>query len=234
MFVIIDGIDGSGKSTIIQAWSEQLQNQGKEIVSLKDYWNTNNEHPTLAEVEHADVIISAEPTTVWVGAGIRKEIISNSTDYSALSTANAYSLDRLMLYKRLLIPLLEKGKTIIQDRGVTTSLCYQPIQDSSLSRSIIKELEGNRLALEHSPDHLVIADLSPEVAMQRLGSRHDKNDNAQFEQKSFLEEARKTFLEEEYQNIFTERGTKIHTLNTGASIDIMKQEAIKLFNTITK
>ncbi len=234
MFIMIDGIDGSGKSTIMNAWTEQLISEGKSVFNIKDYWNKHHSHPQAEELQTYDVIISAEPTTVWVGAAIRQEIIANDTNYSALATAAAYSLDRHILYTRLLIPLLQAGKIVIQDRGVSTSLCYQPIQDSDLSVERVASLEGNALALDHRPDHLIIADVDVEKALDRLGGRHEKKDDAQFEKKEFLEKAKQSFLSETFQKNFLSRGTQVHTLNTDENIDIMKTKAIELLSDIFK
>lgn len=231
MFIIIDGIDGSGKSTIMEYWTEFLAEQGKKIFFLKPYWSGHQTHPTPPELESFDVIVSAEPTMVWIGAAIREEMIRHGANYSARSIAHAYALDRLILYKRLLLPLLAVGKTVIQDRSVSTSLCYQPLQDGSLTMADVAAIEGNAFALEHAPDHLVIADVDADTALLRLKDRV-KKDAAIFEQKQFLEQARARFFDREYQGYFTSRQTKIHTLNCGVPIGIMKQASIQLLNNL--
>lgn len=232
LFIVIDGIDGSGKSTVINAWTDFYLKKNKKIFYLKEYWDQNNKHPTFDEIRDFEVIISAEPTFVWTGASIREEMIKSRNDYSAQSIATAYSLDRLVLYKRVLLPALETGKTVLQDRSVSTSVCYQPIQTQDLSIEDIISLEGNSFALVHAPDHLVIADLPAEVAMQRLGGREEKQDNAIFEKISFLTKARDVFLSEKYQKLFKERNTKIHILNASKKIDIMKEEAVDLLRRV--
>lgn len=231
-FIIIDGIDGSGKSTIINAWSEHLAAQGKSIYSLKRYWCDHHTHPPLDEVMEADVILSAEPTTVGIGHAIRQELIATDAPYSAAAIANAYALDRLILYTKLLNPLREAGKIILQDRSVSTSLCYQSLQEGGLSMDEIAQIEGNAFALEHAPDHFIIADVPIEVSLDRLGARLEKQDNAMFEKRSFLEKAKTRFLDQTYQYYFTNRGSQVHTLDTSADLDIMKQKAIDLLDSI--
>lgn len=229
---MIDGIDGSGKSTIIEGWVNYLVSQNKKVAYLKDDWKNNGYISEASVYNEYDVIISAEPTTVWVGSAIRQEIIAHNTVYSSLATANAYALDRLILYKRLLVPLLEQGKIIIQDRGVSTSLCYQPIQDQDITIESVIELEGNQLALQHRPDHLIIANIPATSALDRLGGRHEKQDNAQFEKQDFLEKAQQTFLNNKFQEIFSSKGTTMHILNTDVPADIMKQNANALLKSI--
>ncbi|MFH0857903.1 MAG: deoxynucleoside kinase [Candidatus Magasanikbacteria bacterium] len=227
MFIIIDGIDGSGKSTVFKMWAEYLQEQGKKVFDLKTYWNEHHKHPEAEELMEYDVILSSEPTTVWTGAAIRQEMIQNGKDYSPLSLANAYSLDRHVLYKRVLVPLLDAGKIILQDRSVSTSICYQSTQKNGLSMDTIANLEGNAFALEHAPDHFVIANLPAEEAMRRLGKRSEKQDNAIFEKTEFLEKVQQKYLSPEYQKYFLDRGTTLHIFDADKDIESMKLEARK-------
>lgn len=227
-FIVVDGIDGSGKSSMIHTWTEFLTQQGKNIFYLKEYWKTHSGHPTAEELSSYDVIVSAEPTYVWTGAALRQEMIQENSTYSARAMAEGYALDRLVLYKRLIVPLLEQGKIIIQDRSVSTSLCYQSIQDNPLTLEEVAALEGNTFALEHAPDYLVIVDVPASIAIDRIRGREDKRDNAVFEKQSFLEKARQTFLNDDFQSYFSSRGTEIHVLNSALPLDIMKSHATTL------
>lgn len=233
MFIILDGIDGSGKTTIIKTWADYLEKQGKKVFNLVDYWKENEKHPKAEDLMEYDVIISGEPTHAWIGKAIRDEIIQSGNDYSAKATAEAYSLDRLILYKRVVLPLLNAGKIILQDRGVSTSLCYQPIQ-GNISMDFVANLSGNIFALEHAPDYLVIANIPADIAMKRLNVRYGKKDNAIFENKPFLEKAQIQFLNPEYQKYFTDKGTKVEVLNVNTEIDIMKTNALDLLKKIIK
>lgn len=231
-FIIIDGIDGSGKSTILDFWVEHLKGQGKKIFVLKEYWKEYHKHPLPEELLEYDVIVSAEPTYVWTGAAIREELIRNGADYSPRAMAEAYALDRLVLYKRLLLPLKKRGKIIIQDRGVSTSLCYQSVQEQGLLQTEIASIEGNAFALLHAPDELVLVHVSIEEALCRIANRYDKKDDAVFEKENFLKKAQDCFLSEKYQEYFKQRGTKIHLLNSGFSLDIMKAKSEELLQTL--
>lgn len=226
-FIMLDGIDGSGKSTIIDAWKEDLKTQGKSVFELKAYWRDHGNHPPLELLMDYDVIISAEPTYVGIGQAIRTEMITQGAAYSATATASAYALDRLILYTKLLVPLRAAGKLIIQDRGVSTSLCYQPIQ-GDISMATVAALEGNAFCLSHAPDVLILAHIPPTKAIERLGTRTDKQDNAQFEQLSFLTRAHETFHSDAYQALFTAHGTTVRTIDTSVGPSAMKEEAIRL------
>lgn len=228
MFIMIDGIDGSGKSTIVQAWKEYLTDQGNAVFDLKHYWQTTGKYPELDEIRSYDFIFSCEPTYTGIGKVIREELVQKGKNYPHRAIVEAFSLDRLVLYNKIIIPLLASGKIVIQDRGVSTSLAYQSQRNEEFAYEKIAEFPGNQLALENRPDHLIIAKISAEQAAARIGSRFDKNDNAIFEKLDFLKKATEVFYSDQYQKIFTEKGTKIHYLNAETEIDIMKQEAIDL------
>ncbi|MDD4476752.1 MAG: dTMP kinase [Patescibacteria group bacterium] len=231
MFIMIDGIDGSGKSTVIQSWKDCLAKEGNAIFDLKNYWlEKRGEFPDLSELKSYDFVFSCEPTYSPIGKTIREELIKNGEKYPPRAIAEAYSLDRLILYNKIIIPLLKTGKCVIQDRGISSSLAYQNLQGLSLKE--ISRLPGNELALKYRPDYLVFMDLKPEEAIKRLGSRAEKKDDSIFEKEKFLKKLAKQFKSREFQNIFLKKGTRIHRLKTDVKIDIMKRDATNLLTAI--
>lgn len=229
---MVDGIDGCGKSTIVNCWKQFLKENGNPLFDLKNYWQTNHAYPKPAEIKSYDFIFSAEPTYVGIGEIIRQELINQNNDYPAQAIAEAFSLDRLILYNKIILPLVKDEKCIIQDRGISTSLAYQSIQSAELNLQKVANLIGNRLAISNRPDWLIIVDTEPETCIARLQARMEKTDNAIFEKLEFLKKLQIQFKNMEYQKIFAERGCKIIYLNGNEKIDIMKKEAIKLLQQI--
>jgi thymidylate kinase len=229
---MIDGIDGSGKSTALEAWKAYFTSQGNAIFDLKKYWIEKKIYPELTEIKSYDFIFSCEPTRVGIGQIIREELINKDKNYPAQAIAEAYSLDRLVLYHKIIIPILKDGKCIIQDRGLSTTLAYQTVQSTRLDFNTLANLPGNKLALDWRPDHLVLVDAEPQKAAERLVKRADKQDLAIFEQLETLQKNAAQFRNVEYQKIFLSRGTKIETLNGNEEIDIMKAKAVDLIKKI--
>ena len=228
---MLDGIDGSGKSTVLQAWKDDLAAQGNAIFDLKNYWQTTGRYPEISEMKSYDFIFSCEPTYAGIGSVIRNELVRHP-DYPPQAVAEAFSLDRLILYTKIIIPLLAEGRCVVQDRGVSSSLAYQSLQSPELTFDKLANLPGNQLALEHRPDYLVLCDLPAEEAITRLEGRLDKQDGAIFEKRSFLKKLQSQYQSPEFQNIFTERGSKIKLLPTGVNIDTMKEQAVILLRRI--
>jgi len=224
--VIIDGIDGSGKGTLAQALAlnEWRKDSQKRILDLKLYSEQIHSLPKPGELKNYDIIISFEPTFSLIGKAIREEIIrNNDREYSALATAQAYAMDRYILYKRVIIPALEQGKNIFQERGVTTTICYQPIQKEQLPLEKVMELEGNQLTLKNRPDLLILTKINPKTAISRLRTRVGKQDAAIFEKLDFLTKAQTRYESSWYRKLFEKKGSKVVYIDTNKS----KEQSIK-------
>src|SRR3989344_6197226 len=183
-FVMVDGLDGSGKGAMVDALQNWAGQKGMKVLDLRSYCQEKNAFPEPEEVLQFDAIVSAEPTFCYVGRAIREELIrATARQYSALSIAHAFALDREILYKRVLIPAIKTGKYIFQERGISSSLVYQPVQEHIQLSELIR-LPGNRTALQFSPALFMVAVVKPETVMRRLGSR-EKKDNSIFDSLGF-------------------------------------------------
>lgn len=232
--VVVDGLDGSGKGTIVSALRKWATNKGLRIFDLREYWTVNHSLPEKEDFQDFDVIISAEPTFSLVGSAIRDELIrENKRNYSAFTTAQAYAIDRNILYKRVILPALELGKIIFQERSVTTSIVFQPVQAEHLPLAMVLELEGNSLALKHRPDLLIILDVKPETSMERLAKR-DKKDKAIFEKLDFQKKVDERFKSEWFKEIFENQGSKVVYLDANGTVEEAEQETIKIWEDFLK
>lgn len=229
---MLDGIDGSGKSTVMQAWKDYLAEQANAIFDLKSYWLESGEYPAFEELRSYDFIFSAEPTRTGIGKVIREELMVEGNNYPAEALAQAHSLDRLILYKKIIIPLLKDNKYIIQDRGVSSSLAYQTVQSPEMTFAYLSSLVGNKQALDYRPDHLVLLEAKPETAINRLTGRTEKKDNAIYEKLDFLTKLSAQYKSAEFRNIFQSRGATIHDLSGEGKADIMNAKAVNLLKQI--
>lgn len=229
--IMIEGPEGSGKSTIVDYWKTIFESRGKRVFDLKTYGKEHDKLPDSSELSAVDIVVSAEPTYTGIGKVIREELIRKGTSYSPRAIAEAYSLDRLILYTKYYIPLLERGVPIITDRALTTSLVYQTT-DTGLNYQDILSLPGNDLALTYRPDHIIILTIDPEKALERTFKRAEKQDNAIFETLEFQKKTYAKYLSSEYQTIFTSRGTQIHYLSADQGLDIIQAQSLQLLQTI--
>lgn len=219
--VVFEGIDGSGKSTAAKAFVDEIAQMGRRVFNLKDWELRASRLPTLEECENFDCLFAAKPTHSWLGAAIRNELIREGAGYDGRTIAEAFALMRLIYLRRLAIPFREAGKMIVQDRGVQTTLVYQPMQKNGLSLEEVMALPGNALALEHAPDLLVIADCRPEIAAERLAARLDKNDDAIFEKIELLRAFDIRYKADWFRKIWADRGTKLIYIDANVPVQEM-------------
>ena len=218
-FIQIDGLDGAGKSTLLLAARAWAEARGLVIFDVVDWCKREKRLPTFEDVQHADVLLTAEPTHAGIGDMIRNEIMREGAPYDAHFTAHAYALDRGVQFRRLLFPFLQAKPNgwIIQDRGVICSLAYQPLQSERDTRRVtvaeLLELHGNMIAMERVPDIFVLLDIDHRVAQERLAQRTDKQDNDRFSGAGFQEALATRFQLDEVTQPYTKRGTKIRVLD---------------------
>ncbi len=228
-FVMVDGLDGSGKGTIVDGLAEWAEKKAMKMLDIRSYCGEKNDFPSEAEINDAEVIISCEPTFCYVGKAIRDELVrANGRQYSAWSLAQAFSLDREILYKRVIIPAVKAGKYVFQERGLTSSLVYQPVQEHIQLSELLK-LPGNKLAMQNAPSLLLIAKVSPETVLKRLGLRA-KRDNSIFDNLSFQRKLHERYLSDWLRNLFEQHGSKVEYIDTNEpkSEQDTRKEAVEI------
>jgi len=139
MFIAVEGIDGSGKSTTIKELKKYLEKKGHQVVH------------------------TAEPTDLPIGKLIRDEL-KNSKGSAPLvheKLALMFACDRLDHLQKRVWPALKEKKTVITDRYFFSSVAYQ---STNVSYEWIKGV--NRFAM--LPDILVFIDVSIEKALERI------------------------------------------------------------------
>lgn len=229
--IMIDGIAGSGKTTVINAMFEQLVAEGRSCWRLQDW--KEEAPPRFDDVKEYDVLFTYEPTRHWVGAAIRNELSHNKM-FRALSHAHAFALDREIQYRRLIIPALQAGRTVIQDRGVSTSLVYQPTMAHGPSLHAVKALPGNVVALANAPQHLVITRAPFEHVAERIRTRADESKGVYSIDLDLLRRADERFRAPWFRKLFESRGTTLHDLDTSGTLEQSKANAIAILSNILK
>jgi len=249
-FIVVDGLDGIGKTVIIEAILKYFKSKGRRVLDLHQYWEEYGFHPNFdnqanghlnpyyVDLNDYDVVYSSEPTHVGIGKVIRQEVVAhNGRSYPANLTAECYSTDRLVLYQRVILPALNAGKTVIQSRSVSTSIVYQPIQselqkEDFLTMKEVMNLQGNKLALGNAPDLLIIPTIKDiNILFERLAGR-EKDDNCNFEKIEFQSKIKPLFEGKKLRKIFEKRGSVVKYLDAGISIEATKKQAVDLYKEV--
>lgn len=252
MFIVIDGLDGVGKGVNIDAAKEYFRGCGRRVFDLHEFWADHHVHPQFSEcktkkgvvrkdyvsLNSFDVLISAEPTYVGVGHAIRSEVIAAPKGtYSAKTTAEMYALDRLLLYKRILLPARGAGKIIIQSRSVSTSIAYQPVQavvqGECFGLDDVLGLEGNVFALKNPPDVLIIPIVQDFDELASRLSVRSKDDGTWFEGVEFQKKLVSGYNDQSHvKKIFEKVGTKVVYVDNGRSIEESKKQTVDVLKSL--
>ena len=140
--VVIEGIDGSGKSTACSRLGEILSERGFSIV------------------------VTAEPTHERIGALIRSGSIPG---ISQATEALLFAADRSD-HTEAMERWAEEGKVVICDRYFASTVAYQSsgLDGSEVDRDWL--LSINRRFADR-PDLTILLDLDPEVSLARVSAR---------------------------------------------------------------
>ena len=176
MFLTLEGIEGSGKTTQINNISRFLENKGH------------------------DCVITREPGGTKIGRKIRSILLDpENKGLEPMAELLLYFSDRVQHVKELINPALSKGKTVICDRYFDATLVYQGYA-RGLDIKLITRL--HEIVLEGlKPDITFLLDLSPEIGLSRaweqIGNGSRSGDETRFEKEalSFHEKIRAGYLE---------------------------------------
>ena len=164
-FIVLDGIDGCGKSTQIRHLAQWLPSSGLMP-------------PT------AELICTREPGGTRSGQSIRELLLDTGADQVPSVTAELllYAADRAQHVDTVIRPALLRGDWVLSDRFAGSTLAYQGY-GRGLDRQLIKRLESiATTGLE--PDLTAWLRVPVEVSLQR---RHgEKEDRIEAEGRAFL------------------------------------------------
>lgn len=218
--IMIDAIDGAGKGVIQEAVKEHGIARGMRVFDASTYIGESDRVPSWDEVRSllggsCDLLLVNEPTYGAMGSIVRGNLARAESPHGMISTAQGYSLDREILYNGLVIPALDDGCLVSSDRGLVTSLVYQPVQadmyegmSREFSQGLILGLPGNSLAMQHCPGLLILPKVSVDVAMGRLAGR-EKDDCSRFENREFQSEVADVYVEGNIRGLYERRGTRV-------------------------
>ncbi len=165
LFIVIDGMDGSGKG-------EQINNLSEYLVS-KGY----------------NVLKTFEPTNGKYGKRIRKMLREHKDPMSnSAEMLDLYCMDRREHLRNEIEPFISEGisKAVVSDRYYHSTIAFQSAQGIPVQKIISMNKDFRK------PDLMLILDLDPEVSMQRIEKRG--NPKEKFEQLSFMQKLRMNFL----------------------------------------
>lgn len=227
-FIIIEGIDGAGKGTVLDAIVGFLFTSGFNLLDLR------SEEADLTDknffLHKYRGVITCEPTGYETGREIRGVILKNLSSYTASQVAGKFTEDRKILYQKVIIPALKNGLVVIQDRSFISTLVYQANQAKKNKEGFGFNdiVQMNSIALENPPGLVIAQQVNPETAYARLNKRTEKMDNTDFEKMDFLRINAESYKSGDWRKILEAKGTEIVDLDCDAPVEKVKKNAVKI------
>ena len=164
-FIVLEGIDGSGKTTQIKQLAKWLN--GSDLIP-----------------ENNHLILTREPGGTQLGQSIRSLLLDTSRKKSpdSITELLLYAADRAQHVNEIIRPSLNKGNWVISDRFSGSTLAYQGF-GRKLDIKLIQNLEA--ISTQGiSPDITFLLDIPVEESIKRRISR--KEDRMEKEGRAFL------------------------------------------------
>lgn len=180
-FIVIEGLDGSGKATQTKILFDKIVASGK----------------TAKKLEFPDY---ANESSALVKMYLSGEFGSNPNDVNAYAASSFYAVDRIASYLKFWKKDYENDAVILSDRYATSNIIYQMSKlDKSEWDSFIEwqeDFEYNKLSVP-KPDKVIYLDVQPEVSQKLISSRYEGDESKKdLHEKNlaFLLECRKSAL----------------------------------------
>jgi dTMP kinase len=143
MFISLEGLDGSGKTTQARLLGARLEAEGEKVVLTREPGGT----PLGEQIR--DLLLHGDHVAPWAEAAL-------------------YAASRAQHVEQLIRPALARGATVICDRYVDSSVAYQGI---ARGLGLERVLELNLAAVEGLlPDRTILLEIGVAEAAARMGS----------------------------------------------------------------
>ncbi|RCE56356.1 dTMP kinase [Proteus mirabilis] len=199
-FIVIEGLEGAGKTSAIQTVVDTLKQQG-----ITD----------LAFTREPGGTPLAEKLRELIKQGIEGEKVTDKAELLMLYAA------RVQLVENVIKPALAQGKWVIGDRHDLSSQAYQG-GGRGIDKALMKSLRDTVLA-DFKPDLTLYLDLDPAVGLARARARGEL-DRIEKESMDFFYRTR-----ERYQALAKEDASII-TIDASQDIDKVQADIHDVLN----
>lgn len=157
LFITMEGPDGSGKSTQIEAIKRFFEDRGEKVV------------------------VTREPGGTHISEKIRALLLDrDNAEMNPMAEALLYAASRAQLVSQVIKPALEEGTHVICDRFVDSSIAYQGFgRELGDSVAVINAYAVNNCM----PDATFLMKLNPEIGKSRI--RTSDQDRMEMEKMEF-------------------------------------------------
>ncbi|HSW48494.1 MAG TPA: dTMP kinase [Candidatus Saccharimonadales bacterium] len=205
-YIVLEGIDGSGKTTQIERLYEYFVNLGKEVVKTRE--------PRKDEGLIGELI---------------QKILNGKTKVPSVAIQYLFSADRGMHHAELIEPALKAGKIVISDRCFWSAVPYgvldleEDFTDNTAKYILVSQCI---LSMYHQfivPDTTIYLDIPVKRAMERL-------DNQEHAKEIYEEEKKIEKAKQGYDWLLKEFPEEFKKINGAKPVEEVTTEILSAIN----
>lgn len=167
MFISLDGIDGTGKSTQCRLLAQWLREQGRDVVECVD------------------------PGGTELGMELRHLLLDHRHEMTTWTEALLFMASRVELVRQVIRPALESGSIVLCDRYLLANVVYQG-HAGGLGVDELWKI-GRTVIDDVMPDLTIVLDLPVADAVARRGRPADR---MEARDREYRERVRQGFISE--------------------------------------
>jgi len=155
LYIALEGIDGSGKTTQASNLAEYFKSKGKSMAQTR------------------------EPRKEGLLGDIIQKVLTGEAKIPAVGLQYLFCTDRILHHEEVIIPALKAGKVVISDRCLWSAVVYgilDRIGNYSSETSNFLLISQSILSMYHQfivPDFTFVLKIPLEVALKRISEKND-------------------------------------------------------------
>jgi len=140
MLITLEGLDGSGKTTV---------------------WEVLRE-------EFPELVYTREPTDTWYGEAVDRSVAADDAD--PVAELFLYTADHAAHLAETVRPALADGEVVVSDRYSDSRYAYQAVSIEGEVRRPLEYIRGVHQPWTRPPDATIYLDVDPETGAARSGA----------------------------------------------------------------
>ncbi|MFC7046911.1 dTMP kinase [Halobacteriaceae archaeon GCM10025711] len=141
MLITLEGLDGSGKTTVWEALRDRYGGEGTTF--------------------------TREPTDTWYGEAVDRSIADDDAD--PVAEFFLYTADHAAHLSNVVRPALERGDVVVSDRYSDSRYAYQSVALDGVVPRPMEYIRGVHQPWTRPPDYTIYLDVPPSVGAARSG-----------------------------------------------------------------